>query len=354
MKIDRDVQTEVPSKFFTMKRTVATQTLCETFNNNIQADLEKIEIVKASDKELKKFTGIESYGLFEILHKYLMSSCSDNSCSVPVHSDDPAKLFSHISTENQLLLVLYKLKRNPVDSVLASDFKVSTGRVSEIFKFWIRRMYRKFKIIKIWPSKESVQKHMPAATKQHFPDLLAISDCVEFSTQVPRGPLPGKLLFSNYKNCHTVKVMYSTAPNGALIHCSDAYGGNSSDKEIFSQSDISSRLQPGDGLMVDKGFLIRDCIQGKDIRLYRPPFLSEKNPQFEPNERESGRLIARSRIVVENFNARLSYYSFLKQKKIPVLYLPLMNEISYVCGFLANLGTYIRKTQTSENSETVE
>ena len=74
--------------------------------------------------------------------------------------------------------------------------------------------------------------------------------------------------------------MYSTAPHGALIHCSDAFGGNASDKEIFGESDLAKRLQPNDGLMVDKGFLILDLVQGKGIKLYGPPFLSEKVNSF--------------------------------------------------------------------------
>ena len=117
---------------------------------------------------------------------------------------------------------------------------------------------------------------MPLSIKQHFPDLVAIADCVEFNTQVPRGLVSGKQMFSHYKNCHTVKVMYRTAPNGTLIHCSGVYEGNSSDKEIFGQSDIVERPQSGYGLMVNKGFLIQYLIQGKGIKLYRPPFLCEK------------------------------------------------------------------------------
>ncbi|KAK3609885.1 hypothetical protein CHS0354_015078 [Potamilus streckersoni] len=94
-------------------------------------------------------------------------------------------IFSHIDSEIQLLLVFYKLKQNPVGSLLASDFNISTGGIPELFKFWIKRMYRKFKIIKIWPSKENIQNHMPLSIKQHFPDLVAIADCIEFSTHVP-------------------------------------------------------------------------------------------------------------------------------------------------------------------------
>ena len=86
------------------------------------------------------------------------------------------------------------------------------------------------------------RKSMPLSTEQHFPDLVVIADCVEFNTQVASGPVSGKQMVSHYKNCHTVNVMYRTAPNDTLIHCSDVYGGNSSDMEIFGQSDIVERF----------------------------------------------------------------------------------------------------------------
>ena len=190
----------------------------DTCDKSVQVSISKIILIKSPDKELKKHTGIEDYNLFQILHKYLASTCSENNSEINDHNSNRDKVFSHISFEDQLLFVLYKLKRNPIDSVLASDFEISTGRISEIFKYWIRRMYCKFKIIKIWPSKEKIEQHMPLSTKQHFPDLIAMADCVKFNRQVPRGPVSGKQMFSHYKNCHTVKVMYTTAPSGTLIH----------------------------------------------------------------------------------------------------------------------------------------
>jgi len=315
------------------------QTNCAKQNKVIQTSATyRVDGILEDDAQMKMYTGLEDVALFEILLKYLEARCN---CDIPLIQ--PSTI-NKLSTRLQLLLVLYKLRRNPVDTLLATDFAISVGAVSDIFNRWIRLMYRKFKIINIWPSKEQVARHMPSSTKERFPDLRVVSDCVEFSTQTPGGPVAGKQMFSHYKNTHTVKVMYSTAPNGALIHCSDAYGGAASDKEIFSQSDLPDRLEPGNGLMVDKGFLIRDAIQGKGIKLYRPPFLSKSNMQFDTEDRERGKNIARSRIVVENFNARLGGYKFLKEKKIPILYMPIINEVCYICGFLANLGPLIRRS----------
>ncbi|KAL3852401.1 hypothetical protein ACJMK2_016052, partial [Sinanodonta woodiana] len=186
ISIGAETQTETLS--YSLKYTKTTQRDSKiTCEKSSQVNISKLETLKTSDKDLRRYTGIKDYKLFTILHKYLVSCCSHIECeTIPGHGD-PNKLFSHIGSENQLLLVLYKLKGNPIDSVLASNFDISTGRISEIFKFWIKQMYRKFKIIKIWPSKENVQKHMPLSTQKHFPDLVAIADCVEFCTQVPGG-----------------------------------------------------------------------------------------------------------------------------------------------------------------------
>ncbi|KAK3600979.1 hypothetical protein CHS0354_008089 [Potamilus streckersoni] len=118
ISISAETQTEAPS-LFCLKSKKTTQTDYKiTCEKSSQVNISKIENLKSSDKELKRYTGIEDYKLFTILHKYLASCCSHTECeTIPGHGD-PNKLFSHINLENQLL-VLYKLKRNPVDPVLA-------------------------------------------------------------------------------------------------------------------------------------------------------------------------------------------------------------------------------------------
>ena len=149
-KIEAEIQTDscpadvkTSNQFSQTPRTITNQKCIQVSAPTLIANM------KSSDKELKKYTGIEDFNLFKIFHKYLVASCSQTECEIDGHDRKPCEMFPRISTENQLLLVLYKLKRNPIDDVLASDFDISTGRVSEIFKFWIQIMYRKFKILKI-------------------------------------------------------------------------------------------------------------------------------------------------------------------------------------------------------------
>ena len=61
---------------------------------------------------------------------------------------------------------------------------------------------------------------------------------------------------------HTVKFLIATTPDGALAYISKAYPGSTSDKELLLACNFCSDvgLQPGDNIMVDKGFDIHDVV----------------------------------------------------------------------------------------------
>lgn len=54
------------------------------------------------------------------------------------------------------------------------------------------------------------------------------------------------------------------------VFVSALYGGSVYEKEILKQSDIVSLLKPAMARMVDKGFLLDDCVP---CNVYRPAFL---------------------------------------------------------------------------------
>lgn len=91
-------------------------------------------------------------------------------------------------------------------------------------------------------------------------------------------------MYSVYKQTYTVKFMVGVAPSGLITFVSRGYGGRSSDKAIFEQSNIVNKLIPGrDELMVDKGFIIVHICNTFRIKVIRPPFLRKKK-QFTPEE----------------------------------------------------------------------
>ncbi len=148
-----------------------------------------IDAIRDSDKEIKNYTGLNSYSLFSILHKYLVAKCDDDECDVQIHSKDPAKQFTNISTANQLLLVLVKLRKNFTEQCLGKLFGVSQACVCAIFHFWIQLMFRKFKILKLCPSLVQMREHMPENVKCDYPNLREIYDGTEMKIQKPSDPL---------------------------------------------------------------------------------------------------------------------------------------------------------------------
>ena len=247
-----------------------------------------IELIQHSYKEMRKHTGIDSFKLFSILHTYLTAPCDDPECHLDCHKKDPKTTFPFMpQTENQLLLTLFKLRCNHPEQQIAKQMHTSVGSVSQIFNFWIKLMYRKFKIMNISSPLQQLQPTMPQEVRETFPNCREIFDATEIYTQKPTDPITQKLLWSNYKHHHTVKVQIGCSASGVVSSISDTYGGGTCDKQLFQKSAVVNHLSPGDGIMVDKGYLINDLLQGTGIELMRPPFLPS-GTQFSAEERDEG------------------------------------------------------------------
>lgn len=70
--------------------------------------------------------------------------------------------------------------------------------------------------------------------------------------------------------------MTGVSPSGNIVYVSPMYGRRVSDKAIFEQSDLVKFLQAGDGIMVDRGFLIDEICELNRWKLIRPLFLKDR------------------------------------------------------------------------------
>ena len=52
----------------------------------------------------------------------------------------------------------------------------------------------------------------------------------------------------------------AVAPDGTIVDLSDAFQGSISDKEIIRQSGFLDYLDPGDEIMADRVFFIKDML----------------------------------------------------------------------------------------------
>ena len=101
-----------------------------------------------------------------------------------------------------------------------------------------------------------------------------IIDATEFAIERPSSLLSQSSTFSNYKNKNTVKVLLGVTPSGAISFVSKCYERSISDKRLVEVSGLLEKLDAGDEIMADKGFLIQDILAFLGVRLNVPPLLN--------------------------------------------------------------------------------
>ena len=159
-------------------------------------------------------------------------------------------------------------------------------------------------------------------------------DCTEFKVESSTDYKQQGNLFSTYKSHTTAKVLIGVAPSGGAMYCSEAFEGSISDREIITKSDFLSFIDSGDVVCADKGFTIHDLLAKKGATLVLPPF-RRNQAEFTPEQLAMTKIVARARIHIERYNARVKDFRLL-DGKIPQTLLPLLSQIVFVVCCLVN------------------
>lgn len=213
---------------------------------------------------------------------------------------------------------------------LAHRFNIHQSTVSRIITTWANFLYTILGSVRIWMSEEEVKAHLPNEF-QDYPDTQVVIDCTELRCQTPSSLLLQSEVFSTYKSHCTFKGLIGMAPHGAITFVSSLYAGSVSDKELFKQSGIVSLLKHGMAIMVDKGFLVDDCVPCK---VYRPAYLS-KREQMSADEVRETQSIARLRVHVERLIRRVKQHK-LFDTVIPLSITGSINQLYTVACLLVN------------------
>lgn len=128
-----------------------------------------------------------------------------------------------------------------------------------------------------------------------------------------------------------MKGLIGIAPHGPVTFISSLYEGSISDKELFRRSGLADLLTDDMAVMVDKGFLITDCVKCK---VYCPPFLNKKS-QMPASSVLQTQKIARVRVHVERVIRRVKENK-LFDSVIPLSIAGSINEIFAVACLLSN------------------
>ncbi|XP_062620141.1 uncharacterized protein LOC134281722 [Saccostrea cucullata] len=337
-----------------------TSSCCLTLNESLALKLENFDVkskifelekkstqskafsiadVKDDEKKMIFYTGL-TYGQFMCLWKFLGPATRNPSRInnmrkfelTPSKSRGPKR---KLSPEDELFLTLVRLRLGLLHTDLAYRFGVSVSTVNEITSTWIQFLYLQFNRLRnaMFPSRKIISKHLPKSFRK-YKKVRVILDATEFFTQVPRNYEQQGNLYSSYKNHCTCKVLIGITPSGAISFVSDVYEGSISDKEIFKKSKIMDKINPGDLVMVDRGFNVRDILLQKGADIVIPPFLGNRT-NLSPQEEAQTRAIAKLRIHVERVIERIKKYKICK-KIVPLNTLSTFSQTVFIVACLVN------------------
>ena len=296
------------------------------------------KLLEKSDQPFRYYTGFD-YVRFKTIFDILVP----NPEKIPLRYKRSLSKANRISLEDQLLLVLVKLRHDFDFKHLSFLFDISSQSASDIFADWINYMFFTFSSIPIWPHRDVIQNHMPPGCKKDFPNTVVILDATEIKIQKPSSLRTQSQVYSEYKSTTTLKGLIGIEPNGAVIFISTLFSGAISDKSITSQSVFfdtlktlkeNGYLQDGDCVMVDKGFHIQKEVEELGLKLLIPPFATSDG-QMSSADVALTKKIARHRVHVERAIARVKIFKIVGNK-VDLRLFKSIDQIWFVCSFLTS------------------
>ncbi|XP_021693541.1 uncharacterized protein LOC110674125 isoform X1 [Aedes aegypti] len=292
------------------------------------------EFISVTNEKCLYYTGISNVSTVKKLYEYLKP-----------HLDSP---FCNFSIEQMFVMTLTKLRLNPQFQTLAYDYNVCLNTISKYFHRTLQIMDTCLSYAIEVPSKDILLKHTPKRVKEKFGDKrIFVIDCFEIRSETPEDLKAAASHYSNYKKSETTKFLIAVCPDGNICFISPGYGGRCSDKMIVKDCGFLDILEAGDVVLADKGFDIKDLVQGKGASLNIPTFLRDKT-QFHPSDIERDRQITSVRIHVERCIGVLKAKYLVMSQVVSVTSLSrfengrnVIDLIARVCAMLYNFNPSI-------------
>lgn len=152
---------------------------------------------------------------------------------------------------------MMKMKLSISISSLAVLFDINVQTCCNYVYDTVKILSKILKCMIFWPTKEEVLMNMPKCFNG-FSKTRVVLDCYEIPVGKPKCIVCRVKTYSHYKKGHTLKVSMNVTPSGIICHCSSTFGGRASNKVITKHTGIYEKCDPGDGVMVDKGYHIED------------------------------------------------------------------------------------------------
>ena len=296
-----------------------------------------------SDSKMKFYTGIQTVALFNMLFDLIKPCLPSMVYWRGTRTVSPSKYIGNKKRRNQkvplrdqFLLVLMRLRLGLMNEDLADRFRISPGVCSNIFTTWIKMLAALYgKALVRWLPRDVIRSNLPDSFKKISPKTRCIIDCTEIFMERSKSLHVQASTWSDYKKHNTLKVLVAISPHGYIMFLSSCYGGRTSDQFICSNSGLFHLLDPGDEVMADRGFQIKEDLLHFYCSLNVPPGARVKS-QMTSYECKKTRMVANLRIHVERAINRIKEFKIIKNI-MPINMLPLADDIIQVCAALCNI-----------------
>ena len=271
------------------------------------------ESMKDNDDKLCFYTGLPSWLTFMTIMNLV-------SPYLPVSGN------SKLSTLQQVLLFLVKIRLNLANQDLAYRFQIHQGTVSKIYNRVLDVMAARLGPFIHWPSRTALRASMPAAFMNFYKKCCIIIDCTEIFIEQPSDLLARAQTWSQYKHHNTIKLLIGITPQGTVSFLSKCWGGRASDKQITENSGLIQHLEPGDVIIADRGFTIDDYCRLAFSEVCIPPFTRGK-VQFTRKEVDWSRELSVVRIHVERVIGTVKQKFTILQGTLPLAMVGNIDEL---------------------------
>lgn len=168
-----------------------------------------------------------------------------------------------------MVLTLMRLRRGIDNTAFGNLFGIQPSTVSNF-------LYRELNFLISWPTKDQVSKGLPKCFK-FYPKTWCIIDCTEFFVQKSSLPSSQRITSTcSYKHHITFKSLVGISPTGSfcfyLVYLLVVF----LIKEIVEHSGFLNKVEHGDNIIADRGFLIRGDLAKKGATLNISPFSFNK------------------------------------------------------------------------------